>query len=276
MTWEIIFILGVLLFTVISFAREKLPVDVTAITAFATLLLVSSLFNSDRLPSLETLISVFSNPAPLTIAAMFIMSAALNKCGIIELLATWFERLTKLPYPVFVLVLVIGVAGISAFVNNTPVVVVLMPVIMSLAKKMNTPASKLLIPLSYASIFGGLCTLMGTSTNILMSSLMVDSGMQQLNMFELTKVGLPLLLLGMVYLMCFGRKLLPVRETLTAILSEDERREYITEAYVKAGSLLAGHSWEASDLKKNPRHSITGNHSRWDCGQKQSADQGSP
>jgi len=250
MSWEIIFVLCVLFFTVVSFAREKLPIDVTATTAFAVLLLCSSLITSDKLPSLDSLIGVFANPAPLTIAAMFIMSAALNKCGVIELMATWLEKLTKLTYPLFITVLVIGVGGVSAFVNNTPVVVVFMPVVMSLARKMNTPASKLLIPLSYASIFGGVCTLMGTSTNILISGIMVKYEMPALGMFELFKVGFPLLLLGTTYLMLFGRKLLPVRETLTAILSEEERKEYITEAYVKTGSVLAGHSWEDSDFKK--------------------------
>jgi len=242
-SWEIIFVLLLLLAAVFSFIREKFPVDITALVAFGVLIGVAMLSGSERLPTLDQFMQVFANPAPLTIAAMFIISAALEKCGAIDRLASITGRAADLPYPAFVAVLVLGVALISAFVNNTPVVVVFMPVIMSLARRMNTPASRLLIPLSYASIFGGVCTLMGTSTNILMSGIMQQSGLEPLGMFELAAVGVPLLFVGMAYLVVLGPKILPARETLTSILSEEERREYITEAYLQHGSELAGKSY---------------------------------
>ena len=250
MTWEIAFIVGLLACAVASFIWEKVSVDVTATVAFALLVGVSLLTKSERLPDMDALMTVFANPAPLTIAAMFIISAALERCGVIDYMATFFGKMTKLPYALFICVLVIGVGFISAFVNNTPVVVVFMPVIISLARKMNTPASKLLIPLSYASIFGGVCTLMGTSTNILMSGIMQQEGLKPLSMFELSSVGVPLLFVGMAYLVIFGKKVLPTRETLTSILSEEERREYITEAFIQPGSNLAGQPYNETIQKK--------------------------
>nr|WP_234043759.1 SLC13 family permease [Cerasicoccus arenae] len=229
---------------------EKLPVDVTAIVVFSVLMLVSMLTKSEHLPDLNTLVGVFANPAPLTIAAMFIISMALEKVGAIDLLADALSRLTKLPMWLFMLVMILSVAFISAFMNNTPVVVVFLPVMIGLARKMKTPASKLLIPLSYASIFGGVCTLMGTSTNILMSGILTQHGMKPLGMFELTSVGLPLLFVATAFLVVFGNRLLPVRETLTAILSEEERREFITEAFVRPKSELIGQNFNGSALKR--------------------------
>ena len=250
MSWEIIFVCALVVLTVASFVWEKLPVDVTAIAAFSILLIAYVVSGSDQLPSVSQLLQVFSNPAPLAIAAMFIISLALEKCGAIEMLAGGLEHLKSLPYPLFIAVMAVGVGGVSAFINNTPVVVVLMPVIISLARKMDTPASKLLIPLSYLSIFGGICTLTGTSTNLLMNGIIQEDGLPPLSMFELAWVGLPLLVIGTGFIMLFGNKLLPVRETLTAILSAEERKEYITEGYIRKGSDLAGQKLEDSALNR--------------------------
>jgi di/tricarboxylate transporter len=250
MSWEIIVVLIILFASLASFIAEKVSVDVTAICVFAVLLVISMVTGSENWPEVGELVEVFANPAPLTIAAMFIISVALEKCGAIELMAQRLGKLTALPYGLFIVALAIGVGGISAFINNTPVVVVFMPVIISLARKMGTPASQLLIPLSYLSIFGGVCTLMGTSTNILMSSIIKDHGQPPLGMFELALVGVPLMIIGTLYLAILGKKVLPVRETLTAILSEEERKEYITEAYVKQGTELDGMSFSQSGLKR--------------------------
>lgn len=250
MTWEIIFVTVLLILAISSFALEKIPVDVTSFAVLAILLAVCGTVETDALPGINELISVFANPAPLTIAAMFIISAALNKCGAIDVLAGSLGRITKLSYAKFLLVMALGVGGMSAFVNNTPIVVVFMPVILTLARKMNQPSSKLLIPLSYVSILGGVCTLMGTSTNILMAGYMKNAGMEPLGMFEIGQVGIFLFIGGVLFLIFVGRHLLPVRESLTSILSEEERKEYITEAYIRAGSSLVGESWKTSDLRK--------------------------
>ena len=251
MTWEILFIFGLLVFAIVSFIWERISADLTSLTVFGILLFVSMLTKSDALPTLEATLSVFGNSAPLTIAGMFIVSAALERTGAIDLITGYLRKLVKLPYRGFMFVMILGVASVSAFVNNTPVVIVLMPVILSLSREMGVASSKLLIPLSYASIFGGTCTLLGTSTNLLASGILLDAGHAPIGMFELASVGLPILALGSVYLVLFGNKLLPHRETLTSILSDEERKEFITEAFVRAGSDLHGKTAQEGELLKH-------------------------
>ena len=262
MTWEIVFAFSVLAWALFSFIKEKLSTDVTAITVFAVVVATSVIAHNlaieVALPKIEEILGVFANPAPVTIAAMFVVSAALSKCHVIEGISTFLGRLGKLPYPSFMLFLILSVAFISAFVNNTPVVVVFLPVVLALSKKMGIPSSKLLIPMSYASIFGGCCTLVGTSTNILASGVLEASGlsdengvpMKPLGMFELAKFGLPLMAVGTIYLMLFGRRLLPNREALTTILSDIEQKDFITEAIVRRNSPLLGKTASESGLKK--------------------------
>ncbi len=233
MTWEIAFVLLLILGGLVSFVWEKVPPDVTALSLFVILLL------SGLLPETKAF-SVLSNPAPLTIGAMFILSAALVKCGAIDRVAAMIESVAGFHYFTIILLIALGVGATSAFVNNTPIVVVFVPVILNLARKMKLPASKFLIPLSYAAILGGTCTLLGTSTNLLVSGIVRDRGLPQITMFELAWVGLPLVAAGALYLSLFGRRFLPNREMLTAILSPDERREYITEMFVQPDSKAAG------------------------------------
>ncbi len=251
MTWEILFIFGLLVFAIVSFIWERISADLTSLTVFGILLFISMLTDSDALPTLEATLGVFGNSAPLTIAGMFIVSAALERTGAIDLITGYLRKLVKLPYRGFMFVMILGVAGVSAFVNNTPVVIVLMPVILSLSREMGVASSKLLIPLSYASIFGGTCTLLGTSTNLLASGILLDAGHAPIGMFELASVGLPILIFGSVYLVLFGNKLLPHRETLTSILSDEERKEFITEAFVRAGSDLHGKTAQEGELFKH-------------------------
>ncbi len=251
MTWEILFIFGLLAFAIISFIWERISADLTSLTVFGILLFVSMLTKSDALPTLEETLGVFGNSAPLTIAGMFIVSAALERTGAIDLITGYLRKLVTLPYRGFMFVMILGVAGVSAFVNNTPVVIVLMPVILSLSREMGVASSKLLIPLSYASIFGGTCTLLGTSTNLLASGILLDAGHAPIGMFELASVGLPILAFGSIYLVLFGNKLLPHRETLTSILSDEERKEFITEAFIRAGSDLHGKTANEGELLKH-------------------------
>lgn len=240
MSWEIAFVFLLLVFAIVSFVWEKFPADLTATVVFGILLFVSALSSSAHLPSIDDLLAVFSNSAPLTIAAMFIVSTALERTGAIDLITAYLRKLVKLPYRGFLFIMIIGIAAVSAFVNNTPVVIVLMPVVLSLSKEMGIAASKLLIPLSYASIFGGTCTVIGTSTNLLASGILSNAGHAPIGMFELAAVGIPILTVGALYLVLFGKRLLPHRETLTSILSAEERKEFITEAFVRKDSDLLG------------------------------------
>ena len=240
MTWEILFIFALLAYSVFNFVTGKINADLTALSVFGILLLVSMLFPDSSLPSLEATLGIFSHPAPLTIAGMFIVSAALEKTGLIENITAYFAKLTQLSYRKFLFVMIIGVAGASAFINNTPIVIVLLPVVLTLAKSMNIASSKLLIPLSYASILGGTCTLIGTSTNLLASGILTESGFAPIGMFELSAIGVPLLFAGCAFLVLFGDSLLPHRETLTAILSEEERKEFMAEVFVRPNAEFCG------------------------------------
>lgn len=243
MTWEILFVFGLLALALASFVLEKLSPDVTALSLFA-ILLVSGL-----LPS-EKAFSVFANPAPLTVGAMFIISSALDKCGVIDQLATSLKGLARFSYRPFLLLILLIAGLVSAFINNTPVVVVMLPIVLMLSKQIGVAGSKVLIPLSYASILGGTCTLLGTSTNIIVSGVAESKGEQPLSMFEFAFVGLPLFVGGLIYLVLFGNRMLPSRETLTSILSDEERREYLTEVFVDKDSPIIGKNLMESGIQK--------------------------
>lgn len=239
MNWEIAFVLGLLLFAVVMFVWEKVSPDVTAITLFTVLLLTG------LLPR-EKLFSVLANPAPFTIGAMFILSAALVQVGVIDRLAAALERFSHWYYFAVIVLLALVVGTISAFVNNTPVVVVFVPVAIGLAAKMNIPASKLLIPISYAAVLGGCCTLVGTSTNLLISGIATAHGEPPLTMFELANVGVPMMIAGTVYIALFGWRILPARQSMTA--SASETREYLTEVFVQPGATAVGQTLDAAGL----------------------------
>ena len=241
-------------FALVSFFWEKVSVDVTAIILLAAILFISCLDVLQLWPSYTQIFSVFSAEAPITIGAMFIISAALNRCRIMERMSNILGSFCKLGYTRFMLILLCLVALVSAFVNNTPVVVVLLPVIFTLSRKLGVSSSKMLIPVSYASIFGGCCTLLGTSTNILANGIIMTSevypNLDPIGMFELSKLGLPLLVISLGFLLLFGNQLLPVREGLTNILSDIEQKQFLAEAVVLKESPLIGKFAHESDIAK--------------------------
>lgn len=233
MTWDIAIAFLLLVGVLLCFVWERFPPDITALGLLVVLIATGLLTTKDAL-------SVFANPAPLTVGAMFVLSAALVKCGAVDRLSALVERSAHWPYALVVFALFILVAAISAFINNTPVVVVFLPVVLKLARTMQLAPSKLLIPLSFAAVFGGTCTLVGTSTNLVVNGIITARGLPGFSMFELGWLGLPAALIGAVYLAVLGNRLLPVRKMLTSILSEEERREYITEAFVQPDSPILG------------------------------------
>ena len=175
---EIELILGLILLigAIGSFALEKVRMEVTAFLLLASILLLG-LLGMEKWPTWNEILGILSSEAPLAIIGMFMVSCALSKQGIIEKLTLYLQELTKCGYHLFLFILLLLIAGLSAFINNTPVVVILLPVVIGIASKLGVPASKLLIPVSYASIFGGCCTLIGTSTNILASGFMSSSSL---------------------------------------------------------------------------------------------------
>jgi len=243
MTWDIAIAFLLLVGVLLCFVWERFPPDITALGLLVVLIATGLLTTKDAL-------SVFANPAPLTVGAMFVLSAALVKCGAIDRLSALVEHSARWPYALVILALFVLVAAISAFINNTPVVVVFLPVVLKLARTMQLAPSKLLIPLSFAAVFGGTCTLVGTSTNLVVNGIITARGLPGFSMFELGWIGLPAALIGAVYLAVLGNRLLPVRQMLTSILSEEERREYITEAFVQPDSPVLGKTLAEAGLTR--------------------------
>ncbi|MFM8458148.1 MAG: SLC13 family permease [Chthoniobacterales bacterium] len=241
MTWEIAIVLALVLFALVQFVRERWPLDLTGLAVFAILLLLSQIPSENTFPETAQLLKVFANAAPLTVAAMFVLTYALERTGAISRALVALESVGNIGPRGLLLIMMIGAGFISAFINNTPVVVVGLPVAIHLAKRAGVPASIFLIPLSYAAVFGGCCTLVGTSTNILGSGLLSDAGQKPLGMFEIGAVGLPLAIIGTLYTVWAAPKLLPTRKTLAEDMGGEEGiSEYAVEATVHPDSPVIG------------------------------------
>ena len=246
MGWEAILVLTILVGAVALFISEKFPIDLVALLVLGALL-------AFRLVTPEEGISGFSNPATVTVAAMFVLSAGLQKTGAAAAVGRLLVRYGRNHF--LALVVVMGTVGIlSAFINNTAAVAVFIPLVMVVANRRRIAASKLLIPLSYASQFGGVCTLIGTSTNLLVSAISDQAGHGAFSMFEFSRLGLILFVAGMLYFLIFGRWLLPEREA-QELSATYQLGEYITELRVGAGSPLIGKTVQESRLGEE--HDVT-------------------
>ncbi len=222
----------VALAAVILFVTEWLTVDLIA------MLIIVALVTTGVITAGEGLAG-FSNGATLTVAFMFVLSAALLKTGALQLLASRMaDRFRRQPkYATLLLMLL--VAAVSAFINNTPVVAVFIPIVGRIAATAKINPAKLLIPLSFASILGGMCTLIGTSTNILVSGIAEENGLPGFSVFTLAPVGLVLLVVGVVYLTYLGGQLLPDREAETSLADQFALHDYLAEIVIPDNSRLA-------------------------------------
>lgn len=214
--------LFVILAAVVLFATEVISIDLVAL-----LIIVSLIFTGVITP--EQGVEGFSNHATLTVAFMFVLSAALLKTGALQVLAFRLSGIFRKSFRTGIILMMLLVAVISAFVNNTPVVAVFIPVIIQISYAAGYHPSKMLIPLSFASIFGGMCTLIGSSTNLLVSGIAVKEGLAPISMFDLTPLGLILLVAGVIYMIFIGIKLLPNRKHERDLRAEYDVRNYLTE-----------------------------------------------
>ena len=214
--WDMALVFIVLIFAGMAFIKEWMPPDMVAMFSLGAILL-PGIFG---LPILSTddLTGAFSNPAPLTIACMFVMSAGLEKSGCIRSLGAGFKKLAgQTEIRTLVTIMIVG-AVLSAFVNNTPVVVVFLPIVLSLARSSELKSSRLLMPLSFACILGGTCTLTGSSTNLIIDGIAQKQNQEPFSMFELTKLGVIYAAVGFIYMLTIGKKLLPKHDSMAVDL----------------------------------------------------------
>lgn len=241
--WQPIVALLILAGMFALFLRETYPVEVTAISGAILMLILGILPQSDA-------IAVFSNTAPWTIAALFIIVGALVRTGALDWIsgraAAMVERRPKRTAAT----MAATVTGMSAFINNTPLVVVFMPIFVRLARQMNISASKVLIPLSYFTILGGTITLIGTSTNLVVDGVAQANGQPAFHIFEIAPVGLALAVVGVFYLFIVAPRLLPDRSSMANLLSDRSKARYFTEVVIPPESNLIGREVNGVQLFK--------------------------
>ncbi|MCM1982763.1 SLC13 family permease [Lyngbya confervoides] len=233
----------VIVLALIAFIAEWLPVDITA-------LLVTSVLMILGLVTPDEGIAGFGNSATITVLMMFILSAGVVKTGVTQSLRNWLLRWggARPRRQIFVLGLLIG--PITAFVNNTAVVAIFMPIIESWCQKSRISPSKLLIPLSYLTILGGTITVIGTTTNILASGLSKDLGYGEFSLFQFSKLGLTVFAIGLMYLTFVAPRLIPSRRSISADLETFNVREYVSEVVIAPRSALINQTLRQSGLQR--------------------------
>jgi len=239
MDWSQVFVLALLAAVVTLYITRWLPLEVTS-------LLVPPILFGTGILDVKHALSGFSNSATITIACMFVLSAGLYRTGALDLLTEFLKKHAKGSPTRLLLLLAATVPFISAVMNNIPVVAMLLPVVLALARDMDVKPSRLLIPMSYFAILGGTTTLLGTGTNILVDDIYRQSqaaageAASGLGMFSFTPLGLILLVAGTAFIMLLGRRLLPDRTSLSTLLPKERSAQFLTEILVDKESVLVG------------------------------------
>ncbi|PIE02129.1 MAG: hypothetical protein CSA81_08440 [Acidobacteria bacterium] len=229
------FLIGIIVLSLWLYISQRLPYIVVALFTLSGLMLTGEV-------TTEVALSGFSSSATITIMAMFVLSEGLLKTGSLNGLSSKLIHSTRgsIQRGLFLLALIVAFA--SAFMNNTPVVMLMVPVVLSLCREHQFFASKLLMPLSFFAIFGGTCTVMGTSTNLLVDDIWRVSGGEGFSMFDFTPLGLVFFTVGLIYMMTIGQKLLPKKQSFSALLPESKKSSFVTEVIVTKSSPLNGRS----------------------------------
>ncbi|QQE12997.1 SLC13 family permease [Planctomycetota bacterium] len=247
MTWEAWFVVSVIIVTLIMLARNIGPADIVLLGGLTVIMVIGSVSGSYMLPNYKEAVLGFGNPGMITVGVLFVVVEGLTQTGAMARLTGPLLGLPKTPLSAQAR-MIFPVAGMSAFLNNTPIVAMFMPVIDDWCKKVKLNPSKLFIPLSYASIFGGACTLIGTSTNLIVYGMMAEKPeLPMLRMFDLAWVGVPCAILGLAYILIAGRWMLPDR--VPAVSLDDDPRQYTVEMLVDPNGPMVGKTIAQAGLR---------------------------
>ncbi len=247
---QAVLVLVLLLVVVALLVSERLRVDVVSMLALATLLVSGIL-------TIEQAFAGFSSPATVTVGCMFLLSAGLQATGVVRLIGDSVLRHGPTGEAGILLLLALTIAPISAFINNTAAVVVFLPIVLRLCQGRGVSPSRVLMPMVFLAILGGTCTLIGTSTNILVSSMALQQGLRPFRLFEITPLGLIFLAVGIVYLLLFARRL-PERVTAQPHTAVHDLMDYLSEVVVLMGSPLVGRTLEEANLAERFRLQVLG------------------
>jgi di/tricarboxylate transporter len=242
LTLEIAIVLGLLAVGIVLFSTEVLSVDLVTLLLLAGLVLTRVLTPGEAFAG-------FGSDLILTLGAIFVLSGALQQTGAVSALAEWLEARAGRGQSRLLLILAAAVGVISSLINNTTATAVFLPPTLKAAHRLRIDPAKLLMPVAFASILGGTCTLIGTSTNLAASGFLDASGLEPLGLFELTPVGLVLLPVGLAYLVLVGQRLIPLRAG-ASLTDAYAMRDYLSEVVVMDGSPLVGQRVFASDLSR--------------------------
>ncbi|CAN5919097.1 SLC13 family permease [soil metagenome] len=244
MTTEIVLVLLILFGAIVLFSTEWLPIDLVALLILVSLVLTGII-------TAEEGVAGFSNNATVTVAAMFVLSAGLSKTGVVTLIGSRLALLYKRNFLLGITFTMVAVAFVSAFINNTPVVAIFIPLVIRAAAVSKHSASKMLMPISFASMFGGVCTLIGTSTNILVSGVAVQHGQPAFGMFEMAPMGLVFFAVGILYMVLVGVRLIPERQSEVELTQKFGMGDYLTEVVLLPESSSAGKRLAESPLVRD-------------------------
>ncbi len=243
MTFEIVLCLAAMVAAMALFAWGRLPVDLVALIVMATLLLLG-------LVTPEQGIAGFSNTATVTVGAMFILSAGLYRSGAVNFAGALLIRLGRSSLWIALILIMVGIGVVSAFMNNTAAVAIFLPIVVAAARALDVSPGRLLMPLSFAAMFGGVCTLIGTSTNILVSSIAEEYGHPAIGMFEMSPLGLIFFGAGALYMLLVGIRLIPDRRRTEGLGEQYGMAEYLLEVVIGPDAASVGHPIASSPLVK--------------------------
>ncbi|RAU82562.1 SLC13 family permease [Pontibacter arcticus] len=237
---EIALVLTLLAIAVVLFATEKLPIEIVT-------LIMLIILASVRIITPEEAFAGFSSDFIIIIAAIFILSAALEETGILDFAVVRLARLAQHSAGLMLFIVMLVTGFVSAFMNNTTVTAMFLTPLIGLSKRISQSPSKLLMPLAYASILGGTCTLIGTSTNVAVSGYIAKAGLEPVGLFEISGIGAIIFIVGIIYMLTIGKRILPDRDD-QELTEEYKLKKYLTEIVVKEDSPLVGQLVVASDL----------------------------